>query len=106
VPNKILNHWHQGLAADAEIKVISSHGALHSNGTSCAVMGVGRTMRGGASAWSGFQRPLPIIEREAVQMIAKLLEHADRRATERRTHIQAEQSRLLAEVRWARLRGG
>lgn len=77
--NKVLNRWYRELAAEAEIKVISSHGARHSAGSSYAVMGVGQ------------------------KMIAKLLGHADSGATERYTHVQVEQTKPLVEARWTRL---
>ena len=74
--NKVLNRWYRELAAEAGVKVITSHGARHSAGSSYAVMGVGQ------------------------KMIAKLLGHADTGATERYTHVQVDATKPLVEERW------
>ena len=80
--NKVLNRWYRELAKAAGVKVITSHGARHSAGSSYAVMGVGQ------------------------KMIAKLLGHSDTGATERYTHIQVEQTAPMVEARWAALTRG
>jgi hypothetical protein len=78
--NIVLNKWHRALSNAAGVRVITSRGARHSAGSSYAVMGVGQ------------------------KMIAKLLGHADTGATERYTHLQAEQTAPLVAARWAALK--
>lgn len=63
----------------AGVRKITSHGARHTSGSSYAVMGAGQ------------------------KMIARLLGHANTKATERYTHVQADATALLVEARWANL---
>jgi integrase len=78
--NNSLNRWYRKLAAEAEIRPISSHGARHTSGSTYATMGVGQ------------------------KMIAKLLGHVGTKATERYTHIQVSETQAAVEARWERLR--
>ncbi|MEK7703629.1 MAG: tyrosine-type recombinase/integrase [Myxococcota bacterium] len=77
--NKVLNRWYRELSTTAGVKLITSHGARHSAGSSYAVMGVGQ------------------------KMIATLLGHTGTGATERYTHIQLEATKPLVEARWVAL---
>jgi integrase len=78
--NNMINRWFAKLCAEAKIRVITSHGARHTAGSSYAMSGVGQ------------------------KMIARLLGHLDTGTTERYTHVQADGAGALVEARWARLR--
>ncbi len=79
--NNVLNRAYAKLCAEAKVRVITSHGARHTSGSSYAMMGVGQ------------------------KVIARLLGHADTAATEIYTHVAPDAMAGLVEARWARLVG-
>jgi integrase len=66
LPNNVLNRAYARLADKAHVRRIASHGARHTSGSSCAVLGAGQ------------------------KMVATLLGHADMQSTERYTHVQVD----------------
>lgn len=61
--NEVLNDWYRGLAQEAGVRRITSHGACHTAGSSYAAMGAGK------------------------KVIGALLGHTDSASTERYTHV-------------------
>jgi integrase len=68
--------------ATAGVRRITSHGARHTAGSSCAVMGAGQ------------------------KVIGALLGHSDSASTERYTHIAQSATTAMVQARWLQLGGG